>query len=143
MKREIAQYHVGLKVLLRRGDEYLFLHFNNPSGGSYYDWSGGRIDVGEEDIELMTILDREIREELGPTIQYKLGKPAFVSRRFFPNAGLKIFLTMFEAQLLSGEIQLSDEHVHFEWLQPKDVKPESFVSESEYQAWLAYLKTKE
>ncbi len=139
-KREIAQYHVGLKALIRRGDEYLFLHFNNPAGGSYYDWPGGRIDVGEEDVDLMSILDREIREELGSEIQYKLGKPAFVSRRFFPDYDLKIFLTMFEAELLSGEIKLSNEHLQFEWLKPEDVKKEMFVTEAEYQAWVDYLK---
>ncbi len=139
MPREIAQYHVGLKVILRRGEDYLFLHFNNPSGGSYYDWPGGRIDVGEEDVDLINILDREIREELGPDVQYKLGNPAFVSRRFFPNDNLKIFLVIFEAELLDGEIKLSNEHLHFEWLKPESVMRAEFVNETEYQAWIKYL----
>jgi len=141
MKREIANYQVGVKALIRRGEEFLFLHFNNPSGGSYYDWPGGRIDVGEEDTPLMDILDREIREELGDTFTYTINKPAFTSRRFFPKAGLKIFLVMYETEFVSGEIKLSDEHGRFEWLKSEAVDAKQFVNESEYRGWQLYITT--
>lgn len=140
MKREIANYHVGLKALIRRGDEYLFLHFRNPWGASYYDWPGGRIDVGEEDIPLLDILQREIREELGADFRCEIGAPAFVSRRFFPDAGLNILLVMFEARYVSGDIKLSEEHGKFEWLTPDSADPKQFVNKDEYDAWIQYCR---
>lgn len=40
-KRACAIYHVGLKVLLKKGDEFLFL---TDAVGKHFDLPGGRID---------------------------------------------------------------------------------------------------
>ena len=137
MQRDYAHYHVALKLVLKKGD--LLLLLKSPRG--YLDLPGGRIDDIEDNTPLTEILAREVREELGEDIKYKLGKPAFQFRRFFPNKGWKIFLTAYEADYISGEVQISDEHDSFEWINPKeyDFKLEQFVNEEEYLAFVEYF----
>ena len=62
MKRDYANYQVALKVLLRRGDEVLFLRITDPL--MCFDLPGGRIDNVETKTPLARILAREVREEL-------------------------------------------------------------------------------
>jgi len=74
IKKAYATYHVGLKILLKREDEFLFLTNNI---GKRFDFPGGRINDIEYDIPLIKIIEREVREELGEKVRYKLGKIAF------------------------------------------------------------------
>lgn len=114
-KNTYASYYVGLKILLRRGDSYLFVY--TPEG--YPDIPGGRIDATEHTTQLLTVLKRELREELGTSVRYEIGKPIFHFRRHFSNPEKHIFLVVFEAKYISGEINLSKEHARYEWLNPK------------------------
>lgn len=75
-----ANYHISLKVLLKKGREYLFL---KDARGEHYDLPGGRIDTNEHHIPLTAVLDREVREELGNDVKYVLGEPVFNYRRHF------------------------------------------------------------
>ena len=61
MKRDYGIFHVGLKVLLKKENTYLFL----KTEPGYFDLPGGRIDNVEYRTPLMNVLAREIREELG------------------------------------------------------------------------------
>jgi 8-oxo-dGTP pyrophosphatase MutT (NUDIX family) len=135
-KREIANYHVGQKALLKKGDEYLVLI--SPNG--LYDWPGGRIDTVEDTLPLPEILDREIKEELGNDVQYELGRVVMQSRRFWK--GIRVFLSFFEAEYLGGEIQLSDEHGEFKWMAAKQIlaKPELFMSPEERDTFTSYFQ---
>lgn len=137
MQNTYANYHVGLKILLKKGDEILLL--KSPRG--YLDLPGGRIDDIEDATPLLEVLAREVREELGEGIKYKVGKPAFNFRRFFPNKGWKIFLAVYEAEYLSGEVQISDEHEDFEWINPKTYrfKEGQFCNKEEYLAFMDYI----
>lgn len=58
MKRDYGIFHVGLKILLRKGDKVLFLRDNNPSRN--WDVPGGRID----NVEYRTPLEKIITQEV-------------------------------------------------------------------------------
>ena len=137
-KKAYAIYHVGLKVLLRKGDEFLFL---TDAVGKHFDLPGGRIDNVERTTPLVEVIAREVSEELGEKIKYKLGKPVFQFRRHFESKGLHIFLTVYEAEYLSGEIHLSAEHSNLQWINPKKVNLEEkeFFYKEEYLAFKKYF----
>lgn len=140
MQRDYAHYHVALKVLMRKGDEILFLM---DTGGTRFDLPGGRIDDVEHDTPLSEILAREIREELGVDVKYKIGKPIFQFRRHFAPKGWYIFLTAYEAEFLSGSIQISPEHSGFRWINPKksELKENEFFNKEEYLAFKKYFES--
>jgi 8-oxo-dGTP pyrophosphatase MutT (NUDIX family) len=139
-KREYATYHVGLKVLLKRGEEFLFLTYRD---GKHFDLPGGRIDDVEHTSPLNQVIAREVGEELGEEVKYKLGKPVFQFRRHFESRGLHIFLTVYEALYLSGEIKLSEEHSNLQWINPRkiDLKEEDFSDKEEFLAFKKYFKS--
>jgi|ETNmetMinimDraft_26_1059896.scaffolds.fasta_scaffold16573_4 8-oxo-dGTP pyrophosphatase MutT (NUDIX family) len=132
-----ATYHIGQKILLRKGNKFLFLKIPEYN---ILDLPGGRIDDNEETKDLKEILDREVKEELGKDLIYKLGNILFQYRRYTPN-GTKVFLTIFDAEYLSGEIKLSLEHEKYEWINPKEsgIKRDDFFNEEEYKAFLNYF----
>lgn len=134
-----AVYHVALKILLKKGDEFLFL---TDATGKHLDLPGGRIDDIEHTISLTEIIAREVSEELGEEIKYRLGKPIFQFRRHFENKNLHVFIAVYEAEYLSGEIKLSPEHSDYQWVNPKevDLKEKDFFSEEECLAFNNYFK---
>ena len=136
-KKEHAIYQVGLKVLIRKGDDFLFLR---TAKRNLFDFPGGRIDFDEHNTALTKILEREIGEETGENLKYKLGKLAFQFRRHAEQR-LPVFLSVYEAEYLSGEINLSDEHTSYTWINPqKDpIRREDFFSNEEYAAFGAYF----
>ncbi len=131
-------YQITLKLLLKKNDKYLFLR--NQSGKKY-DLPGGRIDKDELRLSLDKILKREVVEELGKDLEYKIGKPAMMFRRYFDNDELKVFVIVYEAEYISGEIKLSDEHSSMEWIEANkpELKKEDFFNEEEYQAFIDYI----
>ena len=135
---EYANYHVGQKLLLRKGDEVLFLKI---PGHDVLDLPGGRIDDNENDKNLQSILEREIREELGVDVQYKLGPILFQYRRFVPQKNFKVFITVHEAEYMGGNITLSDEHESYQWANPKErgFTENDFFSAEEYTAFKKYF----
>jgi len=60
-KRDYANYHVGLKILLRKDNEFLFLRTPN---GKQFDLPGGRIDDIEHNVPLVEVIERKVCEEL-------------------------------------------------------------------------------
>ena len=138
-KRAYAIYHVGLKVLLKKRDDFLFL---TDAAGKHFDLPGGRIDDVEHTTPLAEVIAREVSEELGEEIKYKLGKPVFQFRRHFESKGLHVFLTVYEAEYLSGEIKLSTEHSGLQWIAPRKVnfKEEQFFHKEEYLAFKKYFE---
>lgn len=140
MRRDYATYQVALKALLRKGDKILFLRLADAP--KYLDLPGGRIDNVETKTPLTRILDREIREELGTSVHYRLGAPLFQFRRSVPSRNIYNFLTVYDAEFLSGDIKLSFEHSAYEWLDPKTYawKKNQFLSSEEYTAFSHFFK---
>ncbi|MBU4223723.1 NUDIX hydrolase [Patescibacteria group bacterium] len=135
MDEQNAVYQISIKVLLKKEKEFLFL--KNESGDKL-DLPGGRIRESDKDIALEKILGREIKEELG-NIKYKLNKPAFYYRRFFKD--FKVFIIVYEADLMSMAIRLSREHSSYAWINPEKYKfkPLEFFGKEEYLAFKKYF----
>ncbi|MBI2056123.1 MAG: NUDIX domain-containing protein [Candidatus Sungbacteria bacterium] len=129
-KKEFGVYQVGQKILLHRADgKVLILRLKSGR----FDLPGGRIDNIEYRMPLEKILAREIREELGGEVKYKLGPTAF--QYHFPHKNGGIFQTVYEADYLAGEIKLSSEHRSFMW-----VSPESFrFHRKDFPVFATYL----
>lgn len=138
-KKNYAVYHVGLKILLKKGEEFLFLKSVDKA---HIDLPGGRIDDVEHDTPLADILTREVAEELGGEVKYNLGKPVFQFRRYFESVGRCIFLTAYEAEYVSGEITLSSEHSGYQWITPEKFQEyveDDFFSKEEFRAFQEYF----
>ncbi len=136
LARDYAFYQVAIKVLLRKGDEVLMLRTHDGE----LDYPGGRIDTVEGEVPLMEILAREIREEIGKNVKYKIGRPLFQFRRFHKQK--YILQTVYEGEYLGGEPTLSEEHEKWFWLNPKthQFKPREFCSREEYEAATKYFR---
>ncbi len=136
--KDHALYQVSLKVLIKKGDEFLFL---KTSGHKLLDLPGGRIDVSEHDVPIEKIIAREVQEELGKEIKYKLGKPVFQFRRATKTKNIPCFITVYETEYLSGDVQLSDEHDNYRWMDPRKIGFEEkiFFSKEERLAFEAYF----
>jgi len=61
MRPVIEVYHVALKILLRKGNKFLFLR---ESLRKRWDLPGGRIDRNEGKTPFEKIIEREVQEEL-------------------------------------------------------------------------------
>ena len=137
MKRAHGIFHVGLKVLLKRGSEVLLLRADN--GG--LDLPGGRIDNVEYAKALGKIIAREMREEIGP-VKYQLGQPLFHYRRYLKDRDVYVFCAVYEAEYLSGTIRLSSEHTSYAWIDPHTVRLNSkdFRDKEAYRTLKQYFK---
>lgn len=142
-----ASYHIGLKILLSRGSTSLTtgdreLLFLTAAPNGRIDLPGGRIDESEHYILLEEILKREVREELGSAVKYTLGKPLFQFRRHFEDKGFRIFITVYGAEFLSGDIQLSSEHAKYEWVNLEDLtfEEKDFFHREEFLAFKRYFE---
>jgi 8-oxo-dGTP pyrophosphatase MutT (NUDIX family) len=114
-----ALFQISIKIILVKGNKILALKTND----NYLDFPGGRLDHTEVNLDHRTVAQREIEEELGANLKVNIGKLAFVSRRSYTKDGVEnnVIAIFYQADYLSGEIQLSDEHVHAGWIDPNDI----------------------
>lgn len=114
-----AEIQVSLKILLTNSKkEHLALLARSTSKVWHgkYDFPGGRINKDEIRVAFHTLLDREIKEEIGKTVRYTLRPdPVSMSMCKYPGEGEKMFI-LFEAKYRSGKIVLSDEHYDYRWI---------------------------
>ncbi len=113
-------FYVGQKAVIDKDGEVLVL--NDPITG--IDLPGGKIQIGETDF--LESLKREVQEETDLAIEIK--EPFYIGLFDFPahlthrNAGKKIFLVMYKAKYLLGDVRLSDEHNKFKWVDKNSYK---------------------
>jgi 8-oxo-dGTP diphosphatase len=138
-RNNYATYFVAMKILVKKNGMFLFLR---DVSGKRFDLPGGRIDANENFVALNKIIAREVREELGKKFKYELGPVLFQYRRIFQD-DKKIFITVYEAKYLSGEIKLSDEHTEFQWIDPKYFKfgQKDFLHKEEYLAFKKHFSS--
>jgi len=136
---DFALYEIATKSLLWKEGKILLVI--QPDGK--YDFPGGRMDRSEMNLDLFKVLTREIDEELGATIKFKVRDFAFISKRYYKRDGIEhnILAIFFNVQYLSGEIKLSDEHIDFRWIDPKSIisSPELFVTPDEFKQYKSYF----
>lgn len=121
-------YFVAVKLLLRDGDKMLITH----DVFGEWDLPGGRIRKDEFEAPLENVVSRKMKEELGPGVQYELGKPLVFFRHERKEQQLgervRIFAVGYEAKYLSGEIKLGNHHDKFEWVDIGTFKPEDYFT---------------
>jgi 8-oxo-dGTP pyrophosphatase MutT (NUDIX family) len=140
MTKEYATYWVAFKLLLEKDGKFLFLI---PAGGRrVLDLPGGRADSDEGEVPLKKILEREVREELGDNIKYSVAGPIFQYRRHLIEKKIYILITVYKAEYISGQIELSSEHNEHQWIDPKEYKfkEEEFYIREEQEAFKEYFK---
>jgi 8-oxo-dGTP pyrophosphatase MutT (NUDIX family) len=135
-----AYYEATIKILLKKDDKILAL----TTSGGLLDFPGGRIDETEVDLALTEVLKREVAEELGEDVEFKVGNLAFVSKRQYTK-DMKIFRALaifYEAKYISGKIALSDEHTISEWIKPAELlsRDNKYMTPDEEAQLRAYFK---
>ena len=78
---------------------------------------------------------REVTEELGENIQYKIG-PVFHAWIREPDKDYFIFLIGFRCEFQTGTIQISKEHQSFKWITKEEVDALEF--ENTYKNAIRY-----
>lgn len=85
-----------------------------------WDLPGGRLKKEEFDKPLETVVERKVREELGPNVRYKLGKPVVFFRveRIEHDSieKARIFAVGYEAVYSGGEVKLGKHHDQMKWV---------------------------
>ena len=120
-------YHLGVKALLRNtAGQYLILLVNraklrNPGDEEYWDIPGGRLQEGDS---IKETLRREIEEETGITscdVGLHLG--IFMSNIEIPtdHGTLGLLLSIYEVQTDAEDIQISDEHLEYRWVDKEEL----------------------
>ncbi len=142
-----ALFELSLKVIFRNGNgEVLILKANeNSSMKGYYDFAGGRMHENERHASLRSVMRREIREEIGPKVRYRLNeRPVALSRHTFrsPRTGIvhQAFWVVFEAQYLGGDIRLSSEHIGYRWIRLDKRSLSKYFVKGAYKAARHYLE---
>jgi len=105
-----------MKAFLIRDGRLLLVR--EAEGEHYWELPGGRIEVGEETSSPVAVLRRELREELGPSLEVEVERPilAWIRLPEPPRRTDFVFLVAFLCRHRRGEIVLSSEHVEFRWM---------------------------
>jgi len=131
------QLGVAGKAIIRKNNKILLLQRSHESGHDPGLWElpGGKIDYGEN---LVDALKREVKEEVG--VDIKVGRPFktwhFIKGRFWVTG------ITFLCDYLSGDVQLSSEHVSYVWVEPTKYKeyPLSTTMEEQIKSYIELLK---
>lgn len=118
MKSDYQFYQISIKVLLKKKGKVLILRDEND----LIDLPGGRIEKKEAKSSIEQIIRREIKEELGPKVSFKLKNPIFHFRVYSKQYKYWVLIIVHEGEYLGGNITLSKEHKSYEWIDKKKVK---------------------
>ena len=134
-----AAFQVSLKILLRNDKNVLL---TRGSEGDI-DLPGGRIDVGEENMPFEDVVAREITEELGKDVKFRLGPILFINRIDRSKYERWVLHIVFDAEYISGDIKLSDEHTSYKWVDRRlyQISKKDFHAEDQekYETFKAYF----
>lgn len=138
MKKEPDFYQVSLKLLLKNkeGSVLILKAVDNGSFAGYYDLPGGRIDTDEFNIDFSEIVKREAKEEIG-NIEFTLNqKPVAIGRHLVPellplnklHRDVHVLYVFFEAEYISGDIEISNEHTDYKWINLNEFDLEKYFT---------------
>lgn len=119
-------FHLGVKALLRDKDDKILLLRVNPEKlegkGDYWDLPGGRVQKGHS---VAATLKREVAEETGITDITETKELGMVLSNIRIPIGDKtvgLILAIYECTAPGNStVAISDEHVAYDWFDPKKV----------------------
>ena len=104
------------KAVIKKGNNYLVVlrHKKAKFFPGHWEFPGGKLEVGEEQFEGV---EREVIEETS------LGVKALevVGSYEIEVLGEVYQFLIYSTKILSGEVNLSDEHISFKWLTKKEL----------------------
>lgn len=111
--------HDGKILIIRESKAYA----EGTNSGSF-DIIGGRLTPGEKPLEALA---REVKEETG--LDVEIGKPFFVSewRPVIKGEPCQIIGIFFECFAYSENIQLSEDHLEYKWIDPTQHTAEQLI----------------
>lgn len=133
---------VATKAFIERDGKVLILResskYQDGTNTAKYDVAGGRITPGEF---LLDALRREVKEETG--LEIEIGAPFFadesIPRPQVRSEEWQIVKVYFPCKA-TGEVKLSKDHDHYEWIDPKDYRSADLIPNL-HPAFEAYLVT--
>lgn len=147
MKHEPDWYNISLKVFLKndKGEILALKAVANSTLAGFYDFPGGRINDDEFETDYETLIKRELEEEVGPDVLYKLSlKPVSFGRHHYfskrQNKDIRTLWLFFEAEYLGGNIKISAEHTGLAWLDFSKIKLEDYFVTGPLEAVQRYLE---
>lgn len=142
-------FYVGLKLILenKRGKILALKMPLNSSMPGYYDLPGGRINSEELKNSYNRIIKREVLEEIGEKVKYRLIKnPVSMARHFYFSPRLKrkgsIFFVFFKSIYLGGAVEISSEHIDYKWLTLNNKTIPKYFTKGLQEGLRNYLKWK-
>ena len=136
--KEHGYFQITQKAFIRKNN-FLLVMKDKKSGEG--DLPGGRMNQDEFFGDWLVSLNRELQEELGNNLQLKIYPEVILVHKHFINLGKHPCIILgYHADFLGGEIQISEEHEYYEWVDIKTYKPELLFSEYMLDAVKLYLK---
>ncbi len=143
-------YQVSLKLILNndKGETLLMKALNTGTYAGFYDFPGGRINVGEFEVPLPDIVRREVREEIGD-VEYTLNPhPAAVARHLIPasisglKSDIRVVYLLYEGAYSTGEVRMNHEHTGFRWLDLNKIDLEKYLTSGNLEGARMYVGRK-
>jgi 8-oxo-dGTP pyrophosphatase MutT (NUDIX family) len=135
---------IGLKLILKnkQGKILILKTSKDSSLKGFYDLPGGRIIKKEIELPFIKTLQREIREEIGPDVFYKINETPVAISRHEKLDKEKVLCIFFEGKFKKGKIVLSDEHIGYDWVRITKTNYKKYFIKGTREAMTHYLTGK-
>ena len=115
----------GLTVrgVVRKEDKILILRRHPKSRNNAHKWEfpGGKVDPGEFfDVALIREFKEETNLDVNIESLFEVVQDEFISRR--TNRPINTVQLMMNLEIISGEVQISDEHDDYKWASIEELK---------------------
>ena len=117
-------YVVAVAAVIVREDKVLAMQrtLTKDAGAGLWETLSGRLDLGEEPFEAVK---REILEECGLNVEVE---PQPLTAYTAKRKDLPMVVIVYEANYISGEVVMSDEHDDFAWLSAEEFAARSSLT---------------
>ena len=130
-------FQIIQKVFIRKENLFLVLRDNKSKVG---DLPGGRINEDEFFSDWLVSIRRELFEELGKNFVASIyPEPFLVQKHRVEEGQHPCVIIGYNANYISGEIETSEEHDYFEWVDISTYQPEVLFKGYMLQAVKKYL----
>lgn len=109
----MISFNISIHSIIRKGNQFLIT--KRPAtanfGANLWDTPGGALEIGEQPEDGLA---REIMEETG--LKISVEKPLTVYSKIIEEREKQLICLVFLCQFISGEVNLSNEHVEYRWV---------------------------